>query len=81
MTGHLPKADRLPQEFKALLPQPLPVNARGETERKHFTIEALDLCFEWFRAALAPLAAAASVPQNPSFWRRSTSACSRPRAG
>ena len=55
MTGHHPKADRLPKELRTLLPQPLPVNARGEIERRHFPKEALDLCFDWFRDALAPL--------------------------
>ena len=55
MTGHHPKADRLPKELKALLPQPLPTTARGDIDRKHFPTEALDLCFGWFRDALAPL--------------------------
>jgi uncharacterized protein YecE (DUF72 family) len=55
MTGHHPKADRLPKELKALLPPQLPTNARGEIDRKHFPTEALDLCFGWFRDALAPL--------------------------
>lgn len=61
MTGHHPKADRLPKELKALLPQPLPVNTRGEIERRHFPKEALDLCFDWFRDALAPLAEAGKL--------------------
>lgn len=61
MTGHHPKAQGLPTELRALLPQPLPVNARGDVERKHFTLEALDLCFEWFRAALTPLAEAGKL--------------------
>lgn len=56
MTGHHPKADRLPRELRAMLPDPLPVSARGEVDRKHFPREALDLCFGWFRDALAPLA-------------------------
>jgi len=55
MTGHHPKAQALPRDLKALLPQPLPVSARGEIDRKHFPKEALDLCFQWFREALAPL--------------------------
>jgi uncharacterized protein YecE (DUF72 family) len=55
MTGHHPKAQGLPKEIKAMLPQPLPVNARGELERKHFPKDVLDRCFEWFRDALAPL--------------------------
>lgn len=61
MTGHHPKAQGLPKEFKALLPQPLPVSPRGDIDRKHFPPEALDLCFEWFRDALAPLAEAAKL--------------------
>ena len=55
MTGHHPKAQALPRELKAMVPQPVPVNARGEIDRKHFPKEALDLCFQWFREALAPL--------------------------
>lgn len=61
MTGHHPKAGGLPKEFKALLPQPVPVSARGDIDRKHFPPEALDLCFGWFRDALAPLAEAAKL--------------------
>ncbi len=61
MTGHHPKAQALPKDLRALLPQPLPVNARGEIERKHFPKEALDLCFDWFRDALAPLAEAGKL--------------------
>ncbi len=58
MTGHNPKASGLPKEFRAFLPDPPPVSARGEIDRKHFPKEALDLCFGWFRDALAPLAEA-----------------------
>jgi hypothetical protein len=46
MTGHHPKADRLPKELRGLLPQGLAANRRGEIDRKHFPREALDLCFE-----------------------------------
>src|SRR5262245_35725409 len=58
MTGHHPKASGLVKELRALLPGEVPVNPRGEVERRHFPREALDLCFGWFRDALAPLAQA-----------------------
>ncbi|MFQ5829786.1 MAG: DUF72 domain-containing protein [Candidatus Methylomirabilia bacterium] len=61
MTGHNPKADRLPKEVRALLPHPLPVTARGEIDRAQFPKEAVDLCFEWFRDALKPLADAGKL--------------------
>jgi len=61
MTGHNPKASGLPKEFRALLPAPPPASARGEIDRKHFPKEALDLCFDWFRDALAPLAEAGKL--------------------
>lgn len=61
MTGHNPKADRLPKLLRELLPQPLPVDQRGETERKHFPQEAYDLCFEMFHDALTPLAQAGKL--------------------
>lgn len=55
MTGHHPKAQALVKELRALLPRDVPVNARGEVERKQFPRAAFDLCFGWFRDALAPL--------------------------
>jgi uncharacterized protein YecE (DUF72 family) len=61
MTGHHPKAQALVKELRTLLPRDAPVNARGEVERKHFPAEALDLCFGWFRDALAPLAQAGKL--------------------
>jgi uncharacterized protein YecE (DUF72 family) len=61
MTGHHAKAQALVKELRALLPREVPVNARGEVERQHFPREALDLCFGWFRDALAPLAQAGKL--------------------
>jgi uncharacterized protein YecE (DUF72 family) len=55
MTGHHPKARALVKELRALLPKDVPINARGEIERRHFGPEARDLCFGWFRDALRPL--------------------------
>jgi uncharacterized protein YecE (DUF72 family) len=61
MTGHHAKAQALVKELRALLPRDVPVNSRGEVERQHFPPEALDLCFGWFRDALAPLAQAGKL--------------------
>ncbi|MFQ5521606.1 MAG: DUF72 domain-containing protein, partial [Candidatus Methylomirabilia bacterium] len=61
LTGHHPKADRLPKGLREFLPQPLPITGRGEIDRKHFPKEALDLCFEWFWDALSPLAQAGKL--------------------
>ena len=61
MTGHHPKAQALVKELRALLPRDVPVNARGEVERQHFPRAAFDLCFGWFRDALAPLAQAGKL--------------------
>src|SRR5262249_22106648 len=46
-----PSGYDLVKELRALLPRDVPVNARGEGERKHFPRAAFDLCFGWFRGA------------------------------
>jgi len=56
MTGHHPRLDSLPAELRAMLPEHLPLRRHGEVDRQHFPLEALDQCFELFRAGLAPLA-------------------------
>jgi len=61
MTGHHPKADRLPGDLRMMLPKSVPVNRRGEIDRKYFPREALDLTFEWFHDALTPLAEAGKL--------------------
>jgi len=61
MTGHHPRADSLPADLRLMLPEALPLNRRGEVERERFPAEALDRCFELFRAGLASLAAAGKL--------------------
>jgi uncharacterized protein YecE (DUF72 family) len=61
MTGHHPRVDSLPADLRLMLPEGLPLNRRGEVERERFPAEALDRCFELFRAGLASLAAAGKL--------------------
>jgi uncharacterized protein YecE (DUF72 family) len=61
MTGHHPRLDTLPPEVRLLLPEDVPVRRRGEVDRERIPPEALDRCFELFRAALEPLAAAGKL--------------------
>jgi uncharacterized protein YecE (DUF72 family) len=57
MTGHHPRLDSLPAELRVMLPEEARLRRRAELDREQFPPEALDLCFELFRAALEPLAA------------------------
>ena len=61
MTGHHPRLDTLPPEVRLMLPEDVPLRRRGELDRERIPQEALDRCFELFRAALAPLAAAGKL--------------------
>jgi len=61
MTGHHPRADTLPADILAMLPGDVPRTRRGEIDRDRLPPEALDRCFELFRAALEPLAAAGKL--------------------
>ncbi|MBI2469223.1 MAG: DUF72 domain-containing protein [Candidatus Rokubacteria bacterium] len=61
MTGHHPRADTLPADLRAMLPEDVPLTRRGEVDRDRFPAEALDRCFELFRAGLAPLAGAGKL--------------------
>src|SRR5262245_27169063 len=61
MTGHHPRLDTLAAELRLMLPEDVPLRRRGELDREQFPAEALDACFELFRAALAPLATAGKL--------------------
>lgn len=61
MTGHHPRADTLPADLRAMLPEDVPLTRRGEVDRDRFPAEALDRCFELFREGLAPLADAGKL--------------------
>jgi uncharacterized protein YecE (DUF72 family) len=61
MTGHHPRVDTLPPEVRLLLPENVPLRRRGELDRERIPPEALDRCFELFRAALEPLATAGKL--------------------
>jgi len=61
MTGHNPKPERLPPEIRAALPRRLPLTKHGEIDRTHIPKEALGLCFDAFRASIAPLADAGKL--------------------
>jgi len=61
MTGHHPRADTLPADLQAMLPEDVPLTRRGEVDRDRFPAEALDRCFELFREGLAPLADAGKL--------------------
>ena len=61
MTGHHPRLDTLPPEIRLMLPEDVTLRRRGELDRDQLPAEALDRCFELFRAALDPLAAAGKL--------------------
>ena len=61
MTGHHPRLDTLPPEVRLMLPEDVPLRRRGELDRERVPPAALDRCFELFRAALEPLAAAGKL--------------------
>jgi len=61
MTGHHPRLDTLPAELQVMLPEDVRLRRRGEVERDQLPAEALDVCFELFRAALEPLAASGKL--------------------
>ena len=61
MTGHHPRLDTLPPEVRLMLPEDVPLRRRGELDRERIPPEALDRCFELFRAALEPLAVAGKL--------------------
>jgi uncharacterized protein YecE (DUF72 family) len=61
MTGHHPRLDTLPPEVRLMLPEDVPLRRRGELDRERIPPEALDRCFELFRAAIEPLAAAGKL--------------------
>lgn len=61
MTGHHPRADTLPTELRAMLPESVPLGRRGEVDHGRFPPEALACCFELFRKGLAPLADAGKL--------------------
>jgi uncharacterized protein YecE (DUF72 family) len=61
MTGHHPRLDALPPEVRLMLPDEISVRRHGEVDREQFPPEALDRCFDLFRAALEPLAAAGKL--------------------
>ena len=61
MTGHHPRLDTLPPEIRLMLPEDVPLRRRGELKRERVPPEALDRCFELFRAALEPLARAGKL--------------------
>ena len=61
MTGHHPRLDTLPPEVRLMLPEDVSPRRRGELDRERIPPEALDRCFELFRAALEPLAAAGKL--------------------
>jgi uncharacterized protein YecE (DUF72 family) len=61
MTGHHPRLDTLPPEVRLMLPEDVAPGRRGELDRAQFPSEAVDRCFELFRAGLEPLAAAGKL--------------------
>ena len=61
MTGHHPRLDTLPPEVRLMLPENVSLRRRGEIDRARIPPEALDRCFELFRAAVEPLAAAGKL--------------------
>jgi uncharacterized protein YecE (DUF72 family) len=56
MTGHHPRLETLPPELRLMLPEDVPLRRHGEVDRSRLPAEALDRCFDLFRAALQPLA-------------------------
>ncbi len=58
MTGHHPRAEPLPADLRAMLPDAPKTTRRGEIDRAAFPRAALDRCFALFREALRPLAEA-----------------------
>jgi uncharacterized protein YecE (DUF72 family) len=61
MTGHHPRLDTLPPDVRLLLPENVSLRRRGEVDRARIPPEALDRCFELFRAAVEPLATAGKL--------------------
>jgi uncharacterized protein YecE (DUF72 family) len=61
MTGHHPRLESLPPDLRLMLPEHVPVRRHGEVDRDRLPAEALDRCFELFRAALEPLVAAGKL--------------------
>jgi len=61
MTGHHPRLDTLPAEVRLMLPENVTPRRRGEIDRERIPAEAVDVCFELFRAAVEPLAAAGKL--------------------
>jgi uncharacterized protein YecE (DUF72 family) len=61
MTGHHPRLETLPPDIRLMLPENVPLRARGEVDHDRFPAEALDRCFELFREGIAPLAEAGKL--------------------
>ena len=61
LTGHHPRAETLPADVEALLPERPRRTHRGEIDRASVPPEAIDATFSLYRAALAPLADAGKL--------------------
>ena len=61
LTGHHPKAETLPADVQALLPERPRRTHRGEIDRGSVPPEAIDAAFQLYRAAVEPLAAAGKL--------------------
>lgn len=61
LTGHNPRAESLPADVQALLPERPARTHRGEIDRASIPPEAIDATFALFRAALGPLAEAGKL--------------------
>ena len=61
LTGHHPRADTLPAEVEAMLPERPRLTHRGEIDRGGVPSEAIDATFRVYRAALEPLVAAGKL--------------------
>lgn len=61
LTGHHPKAESLPADVQALLPENPARTPRGEIDRTGIPSEAVDAALELFRASLGPLAEAGKL--------------------
>jgi len=61
LTGHHPRAETLPADLVALLPQRPQRTRRGEIEAGSFSPESIDRAFQLFRTAVSPIAEAGKL--------------------
>ena len=61
LTGHHPRAETLPADLVALLPQRPQRTRRGEIDAGSFSSESIDRAFQLFRTAVSPIAEAGKL--------------------